>query len=77
LDRQGKWLLRRFEELNVSRETIKPLVLGRDLIGLGVQPGPAMGKVLKRLYGMQLDNAFETKAQGIQVAEGLIKGKKI
>jgi len=77
LDRQGKWLLRRFEELNVSRETIKPLVLGRDLIGLGVQPGPAMGKVLKRLYGMQLDNAFETKARGIQVAEGLIKGKKI
>ena len=77
LDRQGKWLLRRFEELNVSRETIKPLILGRDLIGLGVQPGPAMGKILKRLYGMQLDNAFETKAQGIRVAEGFIKGKKI
>jgi tRNA nucleotidyltransferase (CCA-adding enzyme) len=76
LDRQGKWLLRRFEELNVSRETIKPLVRGRDLIELGVPPGPAMGKILKRLYGMQLDNAFETRAQGIRTAEGLIKGKK-
>jgi tRNA nucleotidyltransferase/poly(A) polymerase len=76
LDRQGKWLLRRFEELHVSRETIRPLILGRDLIALGVEPGPAMGKILKRLYGMQLDNAFETKAQGIRAAEGLIKGKK-
>jgi hypothetical protein len=35
-----------------------------------------MGKILKRLYGMQLDNAFETRAQGIRAAEGLIKGKK-
>jgi len=76
LDRQGKWLLLRFAELNVSRETIKPLLLGRDLIGLGVQPGPAMGKLLKRLYGMQLDNAFETRAQGIRAAQNLIKGKK-
>jgi len=76
LDRQAKWLLNRFAELNVSRETIKPLILGRDLIGLGVQPGPAMGKILKRLYRMQLDNAFETKAQGVRVAQSLIKGKK-
>jgi tRNA nucleotidyltransferase (CCA-adding enzyme) len=76
LDRQGKWLLKRFDELNVSRESIRPLILGRDLIGLGVEPGPAMGKILKRLYRMQLDNGFETRAQGIRAAEGLIKGKK-
>jgi tRNA nucleotidyltransferase (CCA-adding enzyme) len=76
LDRQGRWLLRRFKELNVSRETIKPLVQGRDLIGLGVKPGPAMGLILKRLYGLQLDNAFETRAQGIRAAENLIKRKK-
>jgi hypothetical protein len=35
-----------------------------------------MGKILKRLYGMQLDNAFETKAQGIKAAQALLKGKK-
>ncbi|MGB7295512.1 MAG: HD domain-containing protein [Candidatus Aminicenantales bacterium] len=76
LDRQGKWFLRKFEELNVSRETIRPLVQGRDLIGLGVAPGPAMGKILKRLYEMQLDNAFETRAQGVRAAEHLFKEKK-
>jgi tRNA nucleotidyltransferase/poly(A) polymerase len=76
LDRQGKWLLHKFEELNVSRESIRPLVRGRDLIELGVVPGPAMGKLLKRLYEMQLDNVFETKTQGRRAAERLLKGEK-
>lgn len=76
LDRQGQWFLRKFEELKVSRESIRPLILGRDLIALGVAPGPAMGKILKRLYEMQLDNAFETKAQGVRAAKSLLRRKK-
>ncbi len=76
LDRQSRWLLRKFEELNVSRETIKPLVMGRDLIKMGVEPGPRMGKILKRLYELQLDNVFETKAQGLKAAAELVKRKK-
>jgi tRNA nucleotidyltransferase/poly(A) polymerase len=76
LDRQGKWLLKKFEELNVSRETIRPLVRGRDLIELGVAPGPGMGKILKRLYEMQLDNAYETRAQGIRAARRFLEEKK-
>ncbi len=76
LDRQGRWLLRKFEELNVSRETIQPLVRGRDLIELGVEPGPAMGKILKQLYEMQLDNVFETKVRAFRAAERLIEEKK-
>lgn len=73
LDRQGTWLLRKFAELNVSRETIAPLILGRDLIELGVAPGPRMGRILKRLYALQLDSAFETKAQGLEVARRLVR----
>jgi tRNA nucleotidyltransferase/poly(A) polymerase len=76
LDRQARWLLRKFEALNVSKETIAPLILGRDLIALGVSPGPGMGKILKRLYELQLDNVFETKAQGLKEAERLNAGKK-
>ncbi|MBE3109041.1 MAG: HD domain-containing protein, partial [Acidobacteria bacterium] len=65
LDREALWLFAKFEELRVNRETIKPLILGRDLIKMGVPPGPDMGKVLKRLYAMQIDNAFETRAGGL------------
>jgi len=76
LDRQGNWLLRKFAQLNVSRETIAPLIMGRDLIKLGVAPGPGMGKILKRLYELQLDSAFETKAAGLKAAQNIIKDRK-
>ena len=76
LDRQARWFLHKFEELNVSRETIKPLIMGRDLIKLGVAPGPDMGKILQRLYNMQLDNEFETKTGGFKLAAKIIQGKK-
>jgi len=75
LDRQAKWLLKKFEELNVSKETIKPLIMGRDLIKLGLSPGPVMGKVLKELYRLQLDNEFDTKAQGLKIAREIVKEK--
>ena len=73
LDRQARWLVRKFEELRVNRETIKPLVMGRDLLKLGVAPGPEMGGLLKKLYQAQLDNAFETKAEGLARARRLVK----
>ena len=75
LDRQARWLFEKFEELRVNRETIKPLVMGRDLIALGVPPGPEMGRLLKKLYRAQLDNAFETRAQGLAKARRLVERK--
>ena len=74
LDREAVWLLKRFEELRVSRETIKPLILGRDLLRLGVPPGPGMGRILKELYGRQLDNDFETREEGLAIAKKLVGG---
>jgi len=76
LDREARWLFRKFEELHVNRETIKPLIMGRDLIAMGVAPGPDMGKVLKRLFRMQLDNEFETRALGLKAAQRILKVKK-
>jgi len=73
LDKEGKWILGKFKELNVSKETIKPLILGRDLIKLGVSPGPKMGKILKNLYQLQLDNDFETKREGLKLAKKIIR----
>jgi len=76
LDREARWLRRRFEELRVSRDSIRPLLRGRDLIALGVAPGPAMGKLLRRLYSLQLDGAFETQAAGVEAARKLLEGRK-
>ncbi len=75
LDKEGKWLLNKFNELNINKDTIKPILLGRDLIKLGVKPGPSMGKMLKKLYSYQLDNKFTTKEEGIEIAKEMIKEK--
>lgn len=72
LDKEAFWLLQKFEELNVSKESIKPLIQGRDLIELGISPGPDMGKLLKELYQRQLDNEFETRESGIETAKRLL-----
>lgn len=73
LDEEGTWLLKKFDELNVSKETIKPIIMGRDLLKMGQSAGPSMGRILKKLYQLQLDNEFETKEEGLKIAEKLIK----
>lgn len=77
LDEESRWLLDKFEELKVSKESIKPLILGRDLIDIGVSPGPGMGKILDKLYQKQLDNDFETKEEGLKIAERLLRNPLI
>jgi tRNA nucleotidyltransferase (CCA-adding enzyme) len=73
LDTGGKWLLGKFKELKVSKESIRPLIMGRDLIKMGISPGPSMGKILKKLYKFQIDNEFETKTAGLKIAKKLIE----
>ncbi len=76
LDKEARWFLKTFKEFNVTRETIKPMIMGRDLMKMGVAPGPEMGKILKTIYQHQLDNEFETKKQGLQIAKNIIEGKR-
>jgi len=76
LDEEARWLQHKFSEWNVSKNTIKPLVLGRDLIQMNVTPGPYMGKVLDRLFQMQLDNEFDTRENGLKAAERLLREDK-
>lgn len=76
LGEEAEWLLQKFQELNVNRETIQPLILGRDLIALGVPPGPAMGRLLKELYQMQLDNVYETREAGLVTVRRLLEEKE-
>ncbi len=77
LDEQSRWLFNKFKELNVSKESIKPLVMGRDLLKIGIKPGPKMGKILKKLYQLQLDDVFRTKEQGLEKAKKIIKENRL
>jgi tRNA nucleotidyltransferase (CCA-adding enzyme) len=51
------WFLRRAQELDVARRPPEPILKGRDLLALGLSPGPEIGRVLKAVYERQLDGA--------------------
>lgn len=66
------WLINLANDCGVKNEKPKMIVAGKDLIKLGMKPGPELGVLLKKLFQMQLDGGFETVEAGILIAESLI-----
>ena len=61
----GTWLLEHARRLEVEGQSPTPLVLGRHLIELGIQPGPDMGRLLDECYEAQMDGLFSSLDDGI------------
>ena len=57
---RGSWTL--------DRRAPLPIVMGRHLLELGVQPGPDMGRLLDDCYEAQLDGFFTTLDEGLTYA---------
>lgn len=43
-----------------------PLVTGKDLIALGMQPGPRLGKLLQAVKDAQLENRIKTREEALE-----------
>lgn len=67
-----EWFLERARALGVEHAAPTPLLKGRHLQALGVQPGPTMGALLKRLYDAQLDGQITTLDDGLALAARLV-----
>lgn len=65
----GEWLLERARKLDVEDHAPTPIVMGRHLLELGVQPGPDMGRLLDECYEAQLDGLFSTLDEGLTYAK--------
>lgn len=55
------FLLEKAEEMENEPVLPEHWVTGRDLIDLGIDPGPQIGKLLKAAYDAQLEGRFETR----------------
>ncbi len=62
----GEWLLKRAKELEVLEEAPKPLLMGRDLIELGLKPSKRFKEILDHIYQMQLDGEIKSKTDAIK-----------
>ena len=68
-----EWFLERVHQLDVAERPPEPLLRGRDLLALGVAPGPGVGRILRAVYERQLDGAITTREQALEEARQLLK----
>jgi len=54
------WFIERARALGVEHRPPPPILMGRHLLEMGVEPGPAMGEILKAVYELQLDGRVTT-----------------
>ncbi len=69
-----EWFRERVLQLEVAVRPPAPLLRGRDLIALGMAPGPAMGRILEAVYERQLDGAITTVEEATAEARRLLQG---
>jgi tRNA nucleotidyltransferase (CCA-adding enzyme) len=67
-----EWFIQRTRELEVEQRPPDPLLLGRHLLELGLQPGPQIGEITRAVYEMQLDGRVRTLDEAIVEARKLI-----
>ena len=68
-----EWFIERTRELDVEHRPPDPILLGRHLLELGVEPGPAMGEITRAVYEMQLDGRVRNLEDAIAAAKDLIR----
>ena len=67
-----EWFIQRTRELAVEHRPPDPLLQGRHLLELGVEPGPQMGEITRAVYEMQLDGRVRNLDDAIEEAKKLI-----
>lgn len=66
------WFRDRVRELDVAVRAPEPILKGRDVVALGVVPGPEVGRILRAVYERQLDGQVGTLEDALDEARKLI-----
>jgi tRNA nucleotidyltransferase (CCA-adding enzyme) len=66
------WFLDRVRQLDVATKPPEPLLRGRDVVALGVPPGPEVGRIVRAVYERQLDGAVGTPEEAREEARRMV-----
>jgi tRNA nucleotidyltransferase (CCA-adding enzyme) len=67
-----EWFIERARELAVESKAPSPILLGRHLLELGLEPGPRIGEIARAVYEMQLDGRVSDLEEAKKVAKKII-----
>ena len=70
-----EWFIERARELDVASQAPAPILLGRHLLEMGMQPGPRVGEITKAVYELQLDGSVTTLDEARRAAKDLISDR--
>lgn len=66
-----EWFIEKVRELNVEERAPDPILMGRHLIELGLEPGPLFKKILEGVYELQMDGKVTTLEEGLAAAKAI------
>jgi len=66
------WFIARARELEVESKAPAPILLGRHLLEMGLEPGPRIGEITRAVYEMQLDGRVRTLEDAQAEAQKLL-----
>ena len=72
-----EWFIARAHELEVAQTAPHPILLGRHLLEMGLQPGPRVGELTRAVYEMQLDGRVTNLDEARTEAKKLIEADQI
>jgi tRNA nucleotidyltransferase (CCA-adding enzyme) len=68
----GDWLTKKAIELDVYNEAMIPLLQGRDLIELGLEPSKFFKELLVKVYAQQVLGEVKNKSEAIEYLKKII-----
>jgi tRNA nucleotidyltransferase (CCA-adding enzyme) len=71
------WFVVRARELGVEHAPPPPFVKGRDLVALGVSPGPALGEILREVYERQMDGTIADAGAARDLARQIARERQL
>lgn len=71
-----EWFIERVRELGVEKRPPRPLLMGRHLLQMGLEPGPRIGRVTRAVYEMQIDGRVADLEGALEAARQLLSEER-
>ena len=68
-----EWFIERVRELELEQGAPAPILLGRHLLEMGLEPGRRVGEITRAVYEMQLDGRVKTIEEAQAAAQTMLK----